>query len=110
HDFRVSLRRLRTTLSAHKTHLGTIRKKSRRRIASLADSTGTARDAEVQRAWLRGQREHLGARERIGLDWIMANLERRRDDAYESLRRDASKRYDRLGPQLDERLDGGRRG
>lgn len=48
HDFRVALRRLRTTLSVLQEHFpGSIGRKHKRRLAKLARRAGVARDAQV---------------------------------------------------------------
>jgi CHAD domain-containing protein/CYTH domain-containing protein len=53
HDFRVALRRLRSLLRAYRPWLAdTVRGRDRRAVRDLAGATGTARDLEVQIAWL----------------------------------------------------------
>ncbi|HXV65334.1 MAG TPA: CHAD domain-containing protein [Vicinamibacteria bacterium] len=53
HDFRVSLRRLRSVIRAYRPFLkGSNPKKIRKRLGALASSTNVARDAEVQIGWL----------------------------------------------------------
>src|ERR1051325_8498431 len=59
HDFRVALRRLRSTLRGFRPELGdAVPKKLQRRLRDLARTTGAGRDAEVQLAWIR---DHAGA-------------------------------------------------
>lgn len=69
HDFRVALRRLRTTLRAYKPWLTrpAIPRKLRRRLKRLARRTGAARDAEVALSWLRRERRDTSSRERTAL-------------------------------------------
>ena len=53
HDFRVSLRRLRSIIRAYRPFLkGSKPRKLRKRLGALASSTNVARDAEVQIVWL----------------------------------------------------------
>jgi CHAD domain-containing protein len=60
HDFRVALRRLRSTLRAYRPWLGRAAgRKLRRRLAVLSDKTNRGRDAEVQTAWIRASLESL---------------------------------------------------
>ncbi len=65
HDFRVALRRLRSTLSAWQSTIaqGVVGKPrlARRRLRTLARETSLARDAEVQRALLDDEVAQLGA-------------------------------------------------
>jgi CHAD domain-containing protein len=78
HDFRVELRRLRTVLRAFRPALGgAVKRRHLRRLGALARATGEARDAEVQLAWLEGERPRLGARERDGAEWLARRLARR---------------------------------
>jgi CHAD domain-containing protein/CYTH domain-containing protein len=105
HDFRVALRRLRSTLSAYRAQLaGSISGKRRRQIRELASSTGTARDAEVQIAWLGAQRERLPRHHRPALDWLVKKLEARRQAAYRDVRQALRDRFQRLAPKLSDAL------
>jgi len=57
HDFRVAMRRLRSTLRAYQPQLeAVVPAKLRRRLRDLARATGEARDVEVQISWLERQR------------------------------------------------------
>lgn len=67
HDFRVSLRRLRTLLQAYEPYLeGRVGKKIRRRIRDLASRTGQGRDSEVLLALLKTERSRLKSRHKPG--------------------------------------------
>lgn len=102
HDFRVALRRLRSWLRAFRPHLDDhIRKRTRRRLSRLADASSAGRDAEVQIAWLREQRHDLSAKQREGLDWLMARLESREHDADADLRRRIERDFDRAYTELE---------
>jgi CHAD domain-containing protein/CYTH domain-containing protein len=53
HDFRVALRRLRSTIGTYRSYLkGSVKRKARERLKALAASTNAARDREVQVEWL----------------------------------------------------------
>ena len=53
HDFRVAVRRLRSTVRAYRDYLrDSIDRRDRERLGALADETGDARDLEVQVSWL----------------------------------------------------------
>ena len=75
HDFRVSIRRLRSTLSAWKGLLrGVVEKRDRRTLAGFQKRTGSSRDAEVALEWLEGQVEALEPEHRPGYEWVKARL------------------------------------
>ncbi len=75
HDFRVSIRRLRSTLSAWKGLLrGVVEKRDRRTLAGFQERTGSSRDAEVALEWLANQFEALEPEHRPGCDWVEARL------------------------------------
>ncbi len=79
HDFRVSIRRLRSWTRAFKPWLSDdLRRKDRRRFSGIADATKTARDTSVQLEWLRKQRPALSARQRIGQTWLSERLDGQR--------------------------------
>lgn len=84
HDFRVALRRLRSVERAFRGQLDDpMPKKLRRGVRDLARATNGARDAEVQLAWVRGQRSGLDRMQRVGFTWFLERLEARRDREYE---------------------------
>lgn len=75
HDFRVSIRRLRSTLSAWKGLLrGVVAKRDRRTLAGFQKRTGSGRDAEVAIEWLENQVEALEPEHRPGYEWVAARL------------------------------------
>jgi len=75
HDFRVSIRRLRSTSSAWKGLLrGVVEKRDRRTLAGFQKRTGSSRDAEVALVWLEGQVEALEPAHRPGCEWVEARL------------------------------------
>ena len=75
HDFRVSIRRLRSTLSAWKGLLrGVVEKRDRKTLARFQKRTGSSRDAEVALEWLEEQVEALEPEHRHGYEWVEARL------------------------------------
>ncbi len=78
HDFRVSVRRLRSTLRAWRDVLGrAVRDKDVRRLRRAARATGDARDAEVLLAWIGQAARDLPAAQRPAAGWLAHRLERR---------------------------------
>jgi CHAD domain-containing protein len=76
HDFRVALRRLRSSIRAYRPYLKDgISKKMRKELRNLTSSTNAARDVEVQLAWLEAQFEQLNEKERHGLTWLVKRLD-----------------------------------
>ncbi len=105
HDFRVGLRRLRSTLQAYAAQLGdSVPKKLARRLKRLADATGSGRDAEVQIEWLRAQAPVLGPYQRPGLRWLLERLEARKEKAYGRIEGRVAARFDELAADLRQRL------
>lgn len=108
HDFRVGLRRLRTSLRSFRPWLeGGPKRKHERAVGDLARTTNAARDAEVQLAWLTAQRERIPAEKRTGLEWLVASYERRRLAGQDLLER--LERWRALSQALRERLRAYRR-
>ena len=105
HDFRVAIRRLRSTLQAYRPHLREIvRPKDRHRLRRLADATGPARDAEVQIARLRALRDELGADARPVVSPLLRRLRRRMRDGYAKARAEIETLYPRTARALERRL------
>jgi CHAD domain-containing protein/CYTH domain-containing protein len=105
HDYRVALRRLRSLLRAHRKVLrGSVPKKASRRLRDVARATGTSRDAEVHLAWLAEQRATLGARRRVGVQWLMDRIEREKEAADAELLRETAKDFDRVKRTLRKTL------
>lgn len=75
HDFRVSIRRLRSTVSAWKGLLrGVVEKGDRKTLAGFQKRTGASRDAEVALEWLETQIEELEPGHGPGFEWTEARL------------------------------------
>jgi len=114
HDFRVGLRRLRSTLRTYERVLyDWVGPAWHRRIAAVARLTNAARDAEVQLLWLRGHVEALPVEHRPVVDMLSARLDDD-GDATIALRRRIFERFadielalsDLLAPR-SERVDDG---
>lgn len=105
HDFRVAVRRLRSTLRAYRPlFAGSVRKKARRRLRELGDRTNAGRDVEVQLAWLREQTERLSRREQVGLGWFVNRLEERRASEHGAMLAAVEHAFPRAAQQLRRRL------
>ena len=101
HDFRVTLRRLRSLSRALRSPSDPLLpRRLRRRLRGMAEATGESRDLEVQEGWVRAQISSLPARQRAGIRRMLSVLDTRRRVANERLRRRLAKRF---GP-LEERL------
>jgi CHAD domain-containing protein/CYTH domain-containing protein len=105
HDFRVSVRRLRSALRAYAPQLvGAVKKRDRRRLRRVQDATGRARDAEVALAWLDSQRETLAPQQLAALDALATRLRRRRERILASTREDVRREFARVGDRLQRQL------
>lgn len=83
HDFRVALRRLRSTLRAYRPYL-VHPQGLRRRLRRLARSTNESRNLEVWRGWLSEQARGMTLRQAVGVKWLRARLaaEQRQANSY----------------------------
>jgi CHAD domain-containing protein len=105
HDFRVALRRTRSTLRAYRPLLGQgAAKRLRRGLRALGRATNEGRDAEVQLAWLRGQEGKLAPREQPGLRWLEARFDDRRRSLSDGNGRILPRAFAKLAPRLRKRL------
>jgi len=106
HDFRVSLRRLRSNLQAYAPYLATaVTPKQRKRIRNLASSTGGGRDAEVQLAWLEAHQLDVSIEEAPGVELLRERLEGRLQQGYGNGVSRARRKFDKLDRRLRRRLD-----
>lgn len=106
HDFRVAIRRLRSTVRAYRAHLeGGIGRKDRRRLRKLAGATGGARDGEVMIGWMDDRRGGLSGDEVHGLDWLLARLRKRQAKLDAGLREEVARDFERECERLAERLE-----
>lgn len=100
HDLRVALRRLRSTLRAHRPYFEhRISRGLRRRLRALARATNVARDTEVQLDWL-ARVQHPTPAERAACAWWRARLERERTAAYDEARATVVARFGKLDQRL----------
>jgi CHAD domain-containing protein/CYTH domain-containing protein len=105
HDFRVALRRLRTTLRTYRPQLGAAARRGlRRRLGRLADATRQSRDLEVHLAWIRDQLPALTDRQRAGAEWLAGRMERRRRRADRRLARRVERTFEPTVSRLERRL------
>ena len=105
HDFRVAMRRLRSTLRAYQPQLeAVVPPKLRRRLRDLARATGVARDVEVQISWLERRRGELPPGRRAGVPWLLARLTERRERAYRDIRERIAPKFDRVARRLRRAL------
>ena len=81
HDFRVSIRRLRSWIGAFKPWLSDdVSRKRRKNLSDVADATRKTRDAAAHLQWLRQERSALSARQRVGQNWLTEQLGSDRND------------------------------
>lgn len=105
HDFRVAIRRLRSTLRAWWPYVkGSISKKDAKGLKALQSATGGGRDAEVLLEWVAPQRATMRGAQRVGLDWMVDHLRARKEEGYAEVLDDVRKRFDALEQRLRRRL------
>jgi CHAD domain-containing protein/CYTH domain-containing protein len=105
HEFRVALRRLRSTLGHYATQLEDGPKRGdRRRVRDLARATGAPRDAEVLIGLVEGWRGELGEVEAPGAEWLLARLRGRREAAARELLREVAADFAKASRRLERRL------
>jgi len=105
HDFRVAVRRLRSTLRAYQDHLDDpIPKKLRRRLRDLQQTTNAGRDAEVALEWLATQRGSVTPRQRYGVDWLSERLDAQRREASSGAAEHVTRDFERVARALSQRL------
>jgi CHAD domain-containing protein/CYTH domain-containing protein len=101
HDFRVAVRRLRSWIRAFRPYVSSsVRRKDRLRLKRVADATSSARDTEVQLAWLIAREEQLEPAERVGAAHLRRRLELRKYDADRSLHHEISRDLARAADSL----------
>jgi CHAD domain-containing protein/CYTH domain-containing protein len=106
HDFRVAIRRLRSTVRAYADQMDDgIGGKDRRRLRRLAHATGDARDGEVMIGWMGARRDGLSEDELPGLDWLVARLQKRQAKLDAGLREEVAHDFERECERLADRLE-----
>ena len=109
HDFRVSLRRLRSCVRAWRPQLGSaVSDRTRRRLRDIARATAGSRDLEVHLAWVRGRTDGLRDYQRSGAAWLLARLEARKERADRRLARALARDFARTEAKLRSSLPGAR--
>lgn len=105
HDFRVGIRRLRSTIKAYRKELaGSVGGKMRRRLRDLARATNDGRDVEVQLDWLKRQATHLAPDELPGFFWLVGRLEDRKQRTHDRAVADVARRYGKVADKLRKAL------
>lgn len=105
HDFRVALRRLRSTLRHYAPQLEDGPKRAdRRRVRDLARATGAPRDAEVLIVLVERWRGELGGVEAPGAEWMLTRLRDRREAAARELLREVGADFAKASRRLERRL------
>ncbi|MBI3898896.1 MAG: CHAD domain-containing protein [Gammaproteobacteria bacterium] len=99
HDFRVALRRLRSTIRLYRPWLDekALSRKLRKRLKRLVHATNAARDAEVGLEWLR---RSLPRSARGAAEWFAGETESRRQAAYDEIHDRTMAEFDALHPRL----------
>ncbi len=100
HDYRTSVRRLRTLLRLLGPWLPALSRGSRRRLRDLMQLTGPARNLEVLLAWIEKHRLSLTSRQRTGARW----LSRRIGVRLGLLHGDTQRHLSRKGAKVEARL------
>ncbi len=103
HDFRVSLRRLRSLIQIYRVHFhGSIPELFEARLQRLMQRTNPARDHEVHLAWLQAQRSALPRTQHAGLNWLIEEIAAMPDKAGKPTR--LRKRFARIDSGLRDHL------
>jgi CHAD domain-containing protein len=105
HDFRVGLRRLRSSLRAYQGPLkGSVTAKMRKQIRRLARATNGGRDTEVQLAWLRKLADGVSAQAAPGFYWLVGRFECRQQERHDRKIADIARRYTKAAGNLRKAL------
>jgi CHAD domain-containing protein/CYTH domain-containing protein len=105
HDFRVAIRRLRSSLRAwHEVLTDAVSPKVLRRLRRLARATGESRDLEVHLAWVAAQAPQLREYQRPGVQWLEERLRRQQGRAARRLNRAFERHYQPADARLRQRL------
>jgi len=105
HDFRVSLRHLRSWLRAFRPVLrDTVSAKVERRLERIATATGASRDLEVHIDWVVRARRTLTDRGRGGAAWLLRRLRASKREADAELRAAIDRDFERATLRAEEGL------
>lgn len=106
HDFRVAVRRLRTTLRAYRPLLDdSVGRKTRKQLGRVADTTNRLREAEVALDWLRPLETGMTHGERVGLAWLIARIEQQRAQDLEENFADVRETFTAAAHKLHKALE-----
>ena len=105
HDFRVSLRRLRSWLRAMSPSLeGSVPAACKRRLRRMARESNAGRDAEVFLGWLATTEGQLSPRDRPAVTWLIERFQRQEREAESELEARLKRDFQRTRDRLEERL------
>lgn len=105
HDFRVSIRRLRSLLRAYRPQLeSAVSSKDRKRLRAIHRATGGGREAEVALEWLTKQQRDLAPEHLAGLNWLSAMLLERKRKCAQDLDADLRESFKRTAARMEEKL------
>ncbi|OGQ80376.1 MAG: hypothetical protein A2289_17505 [Deltaproteobacteria bacterium RIFOXYA12_FULL_58_15] len=105
HDFRVAIRRTRSTLRVYRRHLrGNPIKRLSQKLQDLQRATNDGRDAEVQIKWLEGHCASLTPSELRGHSWLLEHLRGVRQHALVETSVSLKKRFVRLARDVPAAL------
>jgi CHAD domain-containing protein/CYTH domain-containing protein len=105
HDFRVAVRRLRSTLRAFSEQMRAVGRREHRGLRKLARRTSSSRDAEVQLAWLARERGGIAPHALAGLEWLRERLEGQRRESHGQGSKALARSFERLAGRLERRLE-----
>jgi CHAD domain-containing protein len=105
HDFRVALRRLRTTLRAYRPLLeDSVRGRPNKILGEIAEGTNRVREAEVALEWLRPLATGMTPGERVALQWLIERIDARRAKDLERCLADTRKSFTATARKLHKGL------
>ena len=105
HDFRVALRRLRTTLRAYRPLFeDSVRGKPHKLLGEIAEGTNRVREAEVALEWLRPLATGMTPGERVGLQWLVDRVDARRAKDLEQCLADTRRSFTAAARKLHKGL------
>jgi len=106
HDYRTSVRRLRTLLRLMGPWLPDLSRGSRRRLRDLMQLTGPARNLEVLQSWIEEHRLSLTTRQRTGARWMARRVGTRLAQLQGAMQRKLTRKGSRVEKRLRSELFG----
>jgi CHAD domain-containing protein len=103
HDFRVSLRHLRSFLKSYEDFLKGA-KKHRQRLSDIMTLTNSGRDNEVHLAWLKARQTNGNALEQDGILYLLENLSSSDDVDLEKVKKQVAKAAAKLEATFSKNL------